>query len=253
MTFMIHNFASNLSRLRKEAGISQTELAEKLGIGKQSISDYEKSKSYPTFATLDKIADFFKATPVQLFGTSQDIELEKAVLKTDEYTEKADKIIRAVNAMDDFDRMSYSNDYNHIFKVIEILGNLTKVIPLVGDKGETLYRSKNPFDDELYSKEEIKGKETSYEHAVTTEFDSILNALDDLKNSQLFYDLMYLTRGPQKFTEDGEPLYVDPRYPNRPPSTNFDSGDQYAYDKSPLQLLLENKEELGKLAENLSK
>lgn len=34
MTYMIHNFASNLSRLRKEAGISQTELAEKLNIGK---------------------------------------------------------------------------------------------------------------------------------------------------------------------------------------------------------------------------
>lgn len=54
MTYMIHNFAFNLSRLRKEKGISQTELAEKLNIGKQSISDYEKSKSYPTFATLDK-------------------------------------------------------------------------------------------------------------------------------------------------------------------------------------------------------
>lgn len=101
MTYMIHNFAFNLSRLRKEKGISQTELAEKLNIGKQSISDYEKSKSYPTFATLDKIADFFKATPVQLFGTSQDIELEKAVLKTDEYTEKANNIIQAVKSFDE--------------------------------------------------------------------------------------------------------------------------------------------------------
>ncbi|MCO4472399.1 hypothetical protein Si131_00641 [Streptococcus infantarius subsp. infantarius] len=62
---------------------------------------------------------------------------------------------------------------------------------------------------------------------------------------------MYLTRGPQKFTADGDPLYVDPRYPDGPYSTSFDPGDQYAYDKSPLQLLLENKEELGKLATNL--
>lgn len=249
MTYMIHNFASNLSRLRKEKGISQTELAEKLNIGKQSISDYEKSKSYPTFATLDKIADFFKATPVQLFGTSQDIELERSVLKTDEYTEKADKIIRAVNAADDLERMSYSNDY--IFKIIETLGKLTKATPLIDDKGEVLYHSKNPFDDKTYSKEEIKGKETNYERAVTTEFDEILTALNDLKNSQVFYDLMYLTRGPQKFTADGDPLYVDPRYPDGPYSTSFDPGDQYAYDKSPLQLLLENKEELGKLATNL--
>lgn len=32
MTYMIHNFAFSLSRLRKEKGISQTELAEKLNI-----------------------------------------------------------------------------------------------------------------------------------------------------------------------------------------------------------------------------
>lgn len=102
MTYMIHNFASNLSQLRKEAGISQTELAEKLNIGKQSISDYEKSKSYPTFATLDKIADFFKATPVQLFGTSQDIELERSVLKTDDYTKKARYLMKAVS---EFEKM----------------------------------------------------------------------------------------------------------------------------------------------------
>lgn len=102
MTYMIHNFASNLSRLRKEAGITQTELAEKLNIGKQSISDYEKGRSYPTFAALDKIVAFFKATPVQLFGTSQDIELERSVLKTDEYTEKAKYLMKAVS---EFEKM----------------------------------------------------------------------------------------------------------------------------------------------------
>ncbi|WP_117283355.1 hypothetical protein [Streptococcus intermedius] len=145
--------------------------------------------------------------------------------------------------------MSYAND--SIFKIIEILGSLTKATPLIGDTGEVLYRSKSPFDDKLYSKEEIKGKETNYERAVTTEFDEILKALNDLKNSQLFYDLMYLTRGPQKFTADGDPLYVDPRHPDGPYSTSFDPGDQYAYGKSPLQLLLENKNELERLNDKL--
>ena len=102
MTYMIHNFAFNLYRLRKEVGISQTELAERLNIGKQVISDYERGKSYPTFATLDKIAYFFKATPVQLFGTSQDIELERSVLKTDEYVDKARYLMKAVN---EFEKM----------------------------------------------------------------------------------------------------------------------------------------------------
>ena len=59
MTFIIQNFGPNLARLRIEKGVSQTQLAEDLGIGKQSISDYEKQKSYPTFANLDKIAEYF--------------------------------------------------------------------------------------------------------------------------------------------------------------------------------------------------
>ena len=46
---MIENFGKNLTRLRQEKNISQVELANELGIGKQSISDYEKQKTYPTF------------------------------------------------------------------------------------------------------------------------------------------------------------------------------------------------------------
>ena len=119
MTYMIHNFAFNLYRLRKEVGISQTELAERLNIGKQVISDYERGRSYPTFATLDKIADFFKATPVQLFGTSQDIELERSVLKTDEYVDKARYLMKAVN---EFEIMleRYSNKNISLGQLLQI-------------------------------------------------------------------------------------------------------------------------------------
>ena len=39
-----------------------------------------KTKSYPTFANLDKIAEYFNATPTQLFGTSKEIELERVFL-----------------------------------------------------------------------------------------------------------------------------------------------------------------------------
>lgn len=100
-------------------GISQTELAERLNIGKQVISDYERGKSYPTFATLDKIADFFKATPVQLFGTSQDIELERSVLKTDEYVDKARYLMKAVN---EFEIMleRYSNKNISLGQLLQI-------------------------------------------------------------------------------------------------------------------------------------
>ncbi|MFZ2820935.1 MAG: helix-turn-helix transcriptional regulator, partial [Lactococcus raffinolactis] len=56
---MIENFSRNLTRLRQTKNISQLELANDLDIGKQSISDYENQKVYPTFSNLDKIARYF--------------------------------------------------------------------------------------------------------------------------------------------------------------------------------------------------
>ena len=166
MTYMIHNFAFNLSRLRKEKGISQTELAEKLNIGKQSISDYEKSKSYPTFATLDKIADFFKATPVQLFGTSQDIELEKAVLKTDEYTEKANNIIQAVKSFDELAHQieKYNSIEGYTSDTINNLAFLLKRVPIISPKTDhQLY--KHIPSGKLVEAEDKDDIESNYELA----------------------------------------------------------------------------------------
>ena len=63
---------------------------------------YEKQKSYPTFANLDKIAEYFNATPTQLFGTSKEIELEKSVLESNEYSDKVSEILKAVKYIEDF-------------------------------------------------------------------------------------------------------------------------------------------------------
>ncbi len=95
MTYIIDNFATNLTRLRKERNLSQKELAEKLDISTQTISNIEKRKAYPTFANLDKIAEFFEATPAQLFGTSTQIELEISRSNINEFNKKAREIIEA--------------------------------------------------------------------------------------------------------------------------------------------------------------
>ena len=61
-----------------------------------------KNKSYPTFTNLDKIAEYFNATPTQLFGTSKEIELEKSVLESNEYSDKVSEILKAVKYIEDF-------------------------------------------------------------------------------------------------------------------------------------------------------
>ena len=74
--YFIQNFGENVAKLRREKNIKQEVLAEYVGISKNAISKIEQGTSYPTFANLDKIAEFFKATPTQLFGTEQEKQLE---------------------------------------------------------------------------------------------------------------------------------------------------------------------------------
>ena len=47
----------NIKRIRKEKGLSQKELGQKLGVSQQMIGQYEKSNAVPKLETLQKIAD----------------------------------------------------------------------------------------------------------------------------------------------------------------------------------------------------
>lgn len=48
---------------------------------------------------LEKIAVFFDATPTQIFGTSQEQELEISRKNIDEYEKKATTILEAANVI----------------------------------------------------------------------------------------------------------------------------------------------------------
>ena len=61
-------------------------------------------------------------------------------------------------------------------------------------------------------------------------------------DGQHLEDLLYLTRGNQLYTEDGEELYMDPTSPKRTFHNQYEPGFIVARDKSPLELLIENKE-----------
>ena len=99
--YFIQNFGENVAKLRREKNIKQEVLAEYVGISKNAISKIEQGTSYPTFANLDKIAEFFKATPTQLFGTEQEKQLEISADNIDEYQKKAHEILQANKAFND--------------------------------------------------------------------------------------------------------------------------------------------------------
>lgn len=70
----------NIKKLRKARGWTQTELGEKIGVSKNSISAWEQGKSEPKGESLSKLADLFGCTTDYLCG----VEIpEKVKLSTD--------------------------------------------------------------------------------------------------------------------------------------------------------------------------
>lgn len=75
-------FAENLKLIRKGRGLSQTQLAEKIGLTKQSIINYEKGSTFPTGNRLTKLFEVLEVTPEQLLGSENiQLESEKELLK----------------------------------------------------------------------------------------------------------------------------------------------------------------------------
>lgn len=67
----MNRFADMLSYLRRREGLSQQELAEKLGLAKSTISMYEKGARKPSFEMLEAIADYFNINMDTLVGNDK--------------------------------------------------------------------------------------------------------------------------------------------------------------------------------------
>lgn len=64
----MNKFGENLIRIRKENKISQQELAEKVNVSQQCVSEWEREKIEPTLSNLWKIADVFDISVDFLIG-----------------------------------------------------------------------------------------------------------------------------------------------------------------------------------------
>lgn len=61
----------NLKILRDQMGISQAELADRIGISQQSVAKYENMKAEPDFRTLKLLADIFNTSIDYLIGYTE--------------------------------------------------------------------------------------------------------------------------------------------------------------------------------------
>ena len=61
-------FAEQFKKLRRSRGYTQVQLAEKLGVKKQSVSNWENNNILPSVEMLLKIAETFRVSTDYLLG-----------------------------------------------------------------------------------------------------------------------------------------------------------------------------------------
>lgn len=66
-------FATIFKRLRTDRGLTQQELADKLGITKGAVSMYERGERRPNFEIAEAITDYFGVDLTYLIGTTDKI------------------------------------------------------------------------------------------------------------------------------------------------------------------------------------
>lgn len=80
-------FSQIFKQLRLEKGLTQQELADKLGITKSAVSMYERGDRRPNFEIAEAITDFFHVDMNYLIGTTDKIS-KPAGDETDPATDK---------------------------------------------------------------------------------------------------------------------------------------------------------------------
>lgn len=73
-------FSENLRKLRKQHGLSQEELAERLHVVRQTVSKWEKGLSVPDAHLLIRIADIFDISVSTLLGDTLEIPEDKNII-----------------------------------------------------------------------------------------------------------------------------------------------------------------------------
>lgn len=61
-------FSRRLAALRRQKGLSQRELAERLGVPRETVDYYERRAVNPTLDVIQKVAEALEVSPAQLIG-----------------------------------------------------------------------------------------------------------------------------------------------------------------------------------------
>lgn len=63
---MNNNFSSFIAELRKEQGLTQKELADRVGVSDKAVSKWENGKNYPDIEIMQSLGEIFKVSVSEL-------------------------------------------------------------------------------------------------------------------------------------------------------------------------------------------
>ncbi len=79
------NLGNSLFHARKKCGLSQEEVAEKLGVSRQTISKWETGETLPDIRQSKRLALLYRLTLDELIDFDLDVqEIEQAIARSDE-------------------------------------------------------------------------------------------------------------------------------------------------------------------------
>ncbi len=194
------SLGENIRRLRKEAGITQEQLAEKLGVSYQSVSRWELSATYPDMELIPSLAAFFGVSADILLGmprAHKEKEAEKALTELAHacrenpiVPEKICSIIRGIRR----DHMDAKCFWNFWFSGNSMAYRHPDVLPEVRLTVERLLEGNSSGD---VKNEAIKCFASIEDEEHLEAFLSRYAATEDLQKDTLLFD-RYRHRGDKK-------------------------------------------------------
>lgn len=99
-------FAENMYGYRKEMGMTQEELADRLGMDNSYVSLLERGARVPSLITLEKVAEVFGVKPYDLLTTDENEKMtfrkmELTYLITESSSDVVDKIYQIFKELND--------------------------------------------------------------------------------------------------------------------------------------------------------
>lgn len=88
----IQIIANNITKYRKEKGLTQSELAKAIGITPSTMTDYMKLRSAPSFGVIQKLADFFGVLKSDIDTTFKDTSPTSTLTLITETSSKLDEV-----------------------------------------------------------------------------------------------------------------------------------------------------------------